>query len=304
MGGFILIDPEKEDAAPNEQRHTVLTLDYFKAHQDIKIPKLTAADIADRSKGDALSKIIAILQTTWFIVQCVARGQQRLAVTELELVTLALASLNVMTFAIWWDKPLGVQEPVKIYLNVEKIQVDEVRRAMSMNRDDRLSITYVISKSWYLVKEIASGFLFVRDPCSDGVVGFFFDVFLILPIGLFYVITLPLFTLFPLAIVVLLKVVKTEPSPQKTPFQSRGLLANRMVSSTQKFRYWLTSKVTKFVENRMKEIFDGEAVGILFGWFILFPSLFLFFTLFVILIIPFFAVFFSFHLSSPPYSVS
>ena len=131
MGGFILVDPEKEDAAPNEQQHTVLTLEYFKAHPDIKIPKLTAAYIEDRSKGDALSKLIAILQTTWFIVQCIARGQQQLALTELELVTLALASLNAVTFAIWWHKPLGVQEPVKIYLKAEteKVErVDEVRR--------------------------------------------------------------------------------------------------------------------------------------------------------------------------------
>ena len=129
MGGFILVDPEKEDAAPAEQRHTVLTLDYFKAHPDIKIPKIKAADIEDRSKGDALSKIIAILQTSWFIVQCVARGQQRLALTELELVTLALASLNAVTFAIWWHKPLGVQEPVQIYLQVESEKIklaDEV----------------------------------------------------------------------------------------------------------------------------------------------------------------------------------
>ena len=29
MGGVILVDPEKEDAAPNEQQRTVLTLDCF-----------------------------------------------------------------------------------------------------------------------------------------------------------------------------------------------------------------------------------------------------------------------------------
>ena len=291
MGGFTLIDPEKKDAAPNEQQHTVLTLEYFKDHPDIEIPRVTAADMEDRSKGDALSEIIAILQTTWFIVQCIARGQQRLALTELELVTLALASLNAMTFAIWWDKPLGVQEPVKIYLKVEKIQVNEDRR--EINRDDRLSIKYVISKSWDKVKEFGYGSLgFLTDPCQNGLVMFFLILFFILPTVFIYFITLPFFILFPLAIVFLLKVVKTEPSPQNTPLQSRGLLANRMVSSTQKFRYWLTSKVTKFVANRMKEIFDGDIVGILFGWYILLPLLFLFFTLFVILLMPFFTLFF------------
>ena len=130
MGGFTLVDGKKEDASPNE-KVTVLTFDFFRDHPDLEMPRVTAAYVADRSKGDALSKIIAILQTTWFIVQCIARGQQGLAITELELVTLALASLNAATFAIWWDKPLGVREPVKIYLKgeTEKVErIDEVRR--------------------------------------------------------------------------------------------------------------------------------------------------------------------------------
>ena len=131
MGGFSFVDPEQKDGAPHEQQRTVLTLDHFRNHSDIEIPRVTAAAIDDRSKGDALSKIIAILQTSWFIVQCIARGQQRLALTELELVTLALASLNAMTFAIWWHKPLGVQDPVQIYCKVETEEVkqlDEVRQ--------------------------------------------------------------------------------------------------------------------------------------------------------------------------------
>ena len=122
MGGFTLVDPERKTAPPNERQQTVLTLEYFKAHPDIEIPTITAAAIEDKLKGDALSKVIAILQTTWFIVQCIARGQQRLALTELELVTLALASLNAVTFAIWWHKPLGVQDPVQIYIYTEMVE--------------------------------------------------------------------------------------------------------------------------------------------------------------------------------------
>jgi hypothetical protein len=122
MGGFILIDPDQKYAEPNEQNGIVLPLNYFKKYPDIEIPEISAADIDDRSKGDALSKIIAILQTTWFIAQCVARGQQQIALTELELVTLALASLNAVTFAIWWHKPLGVQKPIKVYLKTEVVE--------------------------------------------------------------------------------------------------------------------------------------------------------------------------------------
>jgi len=52
---------------------------------------------------------------------CSARGQQRLALTELELVTLALASLGAITDAFWWHKPLGVREPMRIYCETEPI---------------------------------------------------------------------------------------------------------------------------------------------------------------------------------------
>ena len=132
MGGFSLIDLDRKYAKPSEQNGVMLTFDYFKQHPNIDMPEITAADIEDRSKGDALWKIIAILQSTWFIIQCIVRGQQRLALTELELVTLALASLNAVTFAIWWHKPLGVQEPVKIYLKTEARTVEDAARQVSV----------------------------------------------------------------------------------------------------------------------------------------------------------------------------
>jgi len=132
MGGFMLIDPDLKNAEPKERNGTVLTIDYFHENPTIGVPKITVDEIQDWCKGDALAKLIAILQTSWFITQCIARSQQGLAVTELELVTLALASLNAVTFAIWWHKPLGVQEPVKIYLKTEAQNVEETAQQVSV----------------------------------------------------------------------------------------------------------------------------------------------------------------------------
>lgn len=97
----------------------VLTLERFKelvVDPNVVFPAITPAQIKDRSKGDGLSKLLAILQRSWFILQCIARGFQGLALTELELVTLAMTSLNAITFAFWWSKPLSVQEPVDVYV--------------------------------------------------------------------------------------------------------------------------------------------------------------------------------------------
>ncbi|KAJ2913944.1 hypothetical protein MD484_g6457, partial [Candolleomyces efflorescens] len=87
--------------------------------QNLLTSKLTREDIVDRSKGDALTKGLVIIQTLWFTAQCIARLVQRLALTELEVVTLAYAVLNGVTYFFWWDKPLDVQSPVILHLDVE-----------------------------------------------------------------------------------------------------------------------------------------------------------------------------------------
>jgi hypothetical protein len=81
---------------------------------------ITEVEISDKSKRDLLSKVIAIGQTGWFLLQCVARAVQHLPLTDLELVTLAFASLNFVIYGIWWDKPIDVQEPYPVLRKFEK----------------------------------------------------------------------------------------------------------------------------------------------------------------------------------------
>jgi hypothetical protein len=81
---------------------------------EIEYPIISKEEIKDKSKGDAVTKGLVLVQTTWFLLQCVARGAQHLFLTELELATAAFALLNVITYALWWDKPLNVQCPVPV----------------------------------------------------------------------------------------------------------------------------------------------------------------------------------------------
>ncbi|KAJ7769057.1 hypothetical protein B0H14DRAFT_3509552 [Mycena olivaceomarginata] len=68
----------------------------------------------DRSKGDALSKGLALAQGLWFCVQYFARIHHHLAVTQLEVATVAFAVVNVFIWALWWRKPLDVQRPIVV----------------------------------------------------------------------------------------------------------------------------------------------------------------------------------------------
>src|SRR6266498_1413257 len=147
----------------------ILTFEHLKElleDRNYEFPAITVEEIRDRSKGDALSKFILMLQTTWFILQCIARGQQRLAMTELELITLALASLNAITYTFWWHKPLGVQEPMRIYFNTEAPPTAE-QHAETSDGNPEISAFYVISKAGGRFKSHTTLFLrFLRDPCE------------------------------------------------------------------------------------------------------------------------------------------
>jgi len=148
MGGIITVDPSVEDDGQVDPRGPVLTIDRYtktvkeRGRLERKLRKISEEYIKDRSKSDILSKLIAILQTTWFILQCIARGQQKLTLTELELVTLALASLNAITYVFWWHKPLGIQVPIRIYFETEAVEKVDVEDA---NAEPRVTISDIIS---------------------------------------------------------------------------------------------------------------------------------------------------------------
>ncbi len=79
------------------------------------VPYYTENELMDRSKGDALSKGIALLQTLWFVTQYITRAASNLPLTELETATLAFAMLNIATSILWWHKPLNVQCTIRVY---------------------------------------------------------------------------------------------------------------------------------------------------------------------------------------------
>ena len=110
MGGFLLYVDGKPRAtlAPDE------LLD-FVDDGSVDMRFVAEADIEDRSKSDALSKGVAIIQIAWFIVQLAARYAQNLPITLLEIDTLAVAALMCFTYGWWWKKPKNVGRPYPIH---------------------------------------------------------------------------------------------------------------------------------------------------------------------------------------------
>ncbi|PBK64297.1 hypothetical protein ARMSODRAFT_1007166 [Armillaria solidipes] len=111
MGGFYYRCDLSSDAPLS-----ILVLDDLDSlpHLAKKLEEVSAEIIEDKSKGDALSKTFSILQISWFIVQCVARAVQHFPITLLEVTALAFAGLSIITYCLWWNKPLNMKYHISL----------------------------------------------------------------------------------------------------------------------------------------------------------------------------------------------
>ncbi|KAJ7888356.1 hypothetical protein B0H14DRAFT_2693722 [Mycena olivaceomarginata] len=100
MGGFV-----------THGKHPIVDREQLRIYASA-IKEIQVGAIKDKSKGDALSKAVALFQGLWFITQCIARATQHPPVTELEVATLAFAVVNIFIWLLWWGKPLDVQDPI------------------------------------------------------------------------------------------------------------------------------------------------------------------------------------------------
>lgn len=80
----------------------------------IPLPEVSAEELNDRSKGDALVKGLAVLHITWLVIQIIARAFENLDITQLEITVLAFAACALLTYFLLWHKPQDVKVPTYI----------------------------------------------------------------------------------------------------------------------------------------------------------------------------------------------
>ena len=122
MGGFHLFKRSSEEKSGTQSLsqeddvplHPLLASDL--THDDVySFAMPTEAEIKNKGKSDWLAKSLVLLQTSWFVMQCIARAVKHLPVTHLEIVTLAYAAMNFLIYVFWWNKPLNVDRPVRVF---------------------------------------------------------------------------------------------------------------------------------------------------------------------------------------------
>ncbi|KAK5658386.1 hypothetical protein OQA88_2363 [Cercophora sp. LCS_1] len=110
------------------------------------LPDISVGSIKDKSKASEPAKTIVTPQALWFAAQCISRMALGMTVSLLELSTFAHAICALIAYALWWRKPLDVDEPTLI-----------------IGRDANLICAGLFMRSWGLCKFKHSGF-FPGDP--------------------------------------------------------------------------------------------------------------------------------------------
>jgi len=127
MGGFHYFEGSDKAGAHYNAVHPLRYQDVISMLKNGTISLSTEEEIQDRSKSDWLAKTIALLQTLWFVTQCIARRIESLPTTELEIVTLAYTTINIGMFIAWWYKPRNVDRPIRVFQKpIEKYEAERI----------------------------------------------------------------------------------------------------------------------------------------------------------------------------------
>jgi hypothetical protein len=69
---------------------------------------LSEKKIRDQSKADNTTKLITLIQVSWFVAQSIMRTVDGLPLSQLESMTLSYIPLFTITYFFWWYKPKDI----------------------------------------------------------------------------------------------------------------------------------------------------------------------------------------------------
>lgn len=78
----------------------------------LEYPDISEEDINDRSKGDGISKSMALFQLFWFMMQIFIRSHYGLTTTFIEWTTVTLCLVSGYTYYFWMSKPFNAHFPI------------------------------------------------------------------------------------------------------------------------------------------------------------------------------------------------
>jgi len=129
MGAFTLYDKQEGIFRPVHPQDFRAGIE----ERTFAFPTISDDEIKDKSKGDGLSKTIAMVQMLWFSMHLVCRLIKGWAVTELEILTFATCIMTAVIYRFWWHKPLDVH----CQTILEPATADDTRPPSELPKEDR-----------------------------------------------------------------------------------------------------------------------------------------------------------------------
>ena len=118
MGGFVLETEDKVSMPLTvKQLHYLIVEGYICDDRVTTEVILDKTIIDDRNKTDAVVRVITVAQTLWFVINCIGRGIQHLAVTTLELTTLGFIATALAVSFFWAHKPADIKTAQVLRIN-------------------------------------------------------------------------------------------------------------------------------------------------------------------------------------------
>ncbi|BCS03147.1 uncharacterized protein AKAW2_70025A [Aspergillus luchuensis] len=115
MGGFLIDGPGTDRPFPVNAKQLRFLIE--KGYVDY--PMIGEDDINDRNKSDAFSRVIAVCQALWLLVNCAMRVAQGLALTTLELTTISFVVVFLVTSFCWRFKPSDISSTLTLHANTD-----------------------------------------------------------------------------------------------------------------------------------------------------------------------------------------
>jgi hypothetical protein len=121
MGGYRVQDDT------NGQQYTfrIAQLAWLLRKKLITLPEISRDDLCDRSNANGIAKALALAQSSWFIAQSIARIDQRLPLTTLEIEVVPFVAATWLIYLFWWKKPFDIETYTVIH--VERLLPEDLR---------------------------------------------------------------------------------------------------------------------------------------------------------------------------------
>ena len=119
---------------------TLETLIYIMTHFPDIMTNTPEDTILDSAQSSSLGKFILVVQVMWFCINCLSRLHQHLPLTLLETSTAAHAFCTILTYFVWWSKPLNVAMPT-ILTGKEAEEVYALLKCSHGEYDEALAMT-------------------------------------------------------------------------------------------------------------------------------------------------------------------